>query len=123
MGLHFDNSETRKVADREAALFAALPDFLAEATAAAPGLGQWLDGIDLYRVNSRAALAKLPVLRKPELMQFQADEPALRWLCRSTRPETRTRFSLAGAAMGAAGPRSRPMAGGPDLFRRWHPLR
>ena len=89
MGLHFDNSETRKVADREAALFAALPDFLAEATAAAPGLGQWLDGIDLYRVNSSAALAKLPVLRKPELMQFQADEPALRWLCRSTRPETR----------------------------------
>ncbi len=75
MGLHFDNSETRKVADREAALFAALPDFLAEATAAAPGLAQWLDGIDLYRVNSRAALAKLPVLRKPELMQFQADNP------------------------------------------------
>ncbi|MGE0280977.1 MAG: phenylacetate--CoA ligase family protein [Rhizobiaceae bacterium] len=75
MGLHFDSSETRRVTDREAALFAALPDFLAEATAAAPGLAKWLDGIDLSRVNDRAGLAKLPVLRKADLMQFQAADP------------------------------------------------
>jgi len=75
MGLHLDTSETRSAKDREAALFAALPDFLAEATAAAPGLKQWLDGIDLGRIDSRAALAKLPVLRKPDLMQYQAANP------------------------------------------------
>jgi len=75
MGAHFDSSETRSAAQREAALFAALPDFLAEATAAAPGLAQWLDGIDLGGIDSREALATLPVLRKPELMQFQAANP------------------------------------------------
>ena len=75
MGRYFDNSETRPRKDREAALFTALPDFLSEATSAASGLARWLDGVDLGRMGSREALASLPVLRKPELMQFQAANP------------------------------------------------
>lgn len=75
MGDHFDTSETRRADEREAALFSALPDFLKEAAAAAPGLARWLDGVDLRKVNSRAALAALPVLRKPDLMQFQTQDP------------------------------------------------
>lgn len=72
---YFDSSETRPAGQREEALFAALPEFLAQSVAVAPGLGRWLDGVDLGGVNSRAALAKLPVLRKPELMEFQTETP------------------------------------------------
>lgn len=75
MPAHFDELETRDPAAREQALFAALPGFLARATAAAPGLARWLDGHDLSAVTSRAALAALPVLRKSELMEFQQAEP------------------------------------------------
>lgn len=75
MGAHFDSRETQPAEVREAALFAALADFLKEACASAPGLATWLKGVDLRSVSSRKALAALPVLRKPELMQFQADDP------------------------------------------------
>lgn len=75
MGAHLDNLETQPAESREAALFSSLPDFLKEASQAAPGLARWLDGVNLARVSSREALAKLPVLRKPELMDYQAAEP------------------------------------------------
>ena len=75
MSQHFDELETRDPAAREEALFARLPAFLAKATARAPGLARWLDGIDCASVTSRAALAKLPVLRKGELMEFQRANP------------------------------------------------
>lgn len=75
MGAHFDSMETRTAEEREAALFSALPDFLREASNAAPGLARWLSGHNLAHVHSREALAALPVLRKPELMEYQAQEP------------------------------------------------
>src|SRR6188768_2054310 len=75
MSQHFDNLETLPASEREAALFASLPDFLTEATQAAPGLAEWLTGVDLRQISSRDALTKLPVLRKPELMGFQAANP------------------------------------------------
>jgi len=75
MGPYFDELETRTPDERERALFARLPDFLGKAMAAAPGLGRWLAGYDLTAVASRAALAALPVLRKPELMEMQRAEP------------------------------------------------
>lgn len=75
MAGHLDTMETRSAAEREAALFAALPHFLTEAVTAAPGLAKWLSGHKLDYVTSRNTLAKLPVLRKPELMEFQAAEP------------------------------------------------
>ncbi len=75
MSAHFDQDEILNPAEREAALFARLPGFLARAIAAAPGLGAWLDGVDPAQVNSREALARLPVLRKSELMERQLAEP------------------------------------------------
>ncbi|MBA3447497.1 MAG: AMP-binding protein [Pseudaminobacter sp.] len=71
----FDDLETRDPGERERALFAALPDFLTKSVAAAPGLARWLAGIDLAAITDRAALARLRVLRKSELMAFQAASP------------------------------------------------
>jgi len=75
MSDYFDSQETRTPQEREAALFAALPGFLEEATANAPGLARWLGGVKLAHINSRENLAALPVLRKSELMEFQAEQP------------------------------------------------
>ncbi|WP_457938793.1 phenylacetate--CoA ligase family protein [Mesorhizobium sp. 10J20-29] len=75
MSAHFDELETRDLASREAALFGRLPGFLAKATAGAPGLARWLDGVELAGVKDRAALARLPVLHKSDLMDAQAKEP------------------------------------------------
>jgi phenylacetate-CoA ligase len=75
MPRHFDGLEIRDPVDRERDLFARLPEFLKDAAANAPGLAKWLAGIDLGSIRGRAALATLPVLRKPELMAFQAENP------------------------------------------------
>src|SRR5438270_10462927 len=63
---HYDALETREPAMREADLFARLPDMLRRAMAA-PAYAQRLKGIDPAGITSRAALARLPVLRKSEL--------------------------------------------------------
>ena len=70
MGEYFDNLETREPAQREAALRAALPAQVAAAqrTTAFAAL---LDGVDAGSVDSRAALARLPVTRKHELLERQ----------------------------------------------------
>jgi phenylacetate-CoA ligase len=63
---HYDALETRRPADRDAELFAQLPDVLRKAMAA-PAYAERLDGIDPSAITSRDALAKLPVLRKSDL--------------------------------------------------------
>jgi phenylacetate-CoA ligase len=63
---HYDISETRDPAQREAELFARLPDVLRHAMAA-PAYAERLRGVDPASVTSRATLAGLPVLRKSEL--------------------------------------------------------
>lgn len=73
--MHFDGLETRDPEQRESELFARLPGFLGRAIAQTPGLRRWLEGVDPALVASRAALASLPVLRKSELMAFQASDP------------------------------------------------
>lgn len=75
MAAHFDALEHRAPEQREADLFSRLPGFLASAMRDAPGLGRWLADLDPASVTSRSALARLPVLRKPELMEMQAKEP------------------------------------------------
>src|SRR6201999_3382759 len=61
-----DARETRDPAQREAELFARLPDVLQRAVAA-PAYAERLQGLDPATITSRAALARLPVLRKSEL--------------------------------------------------------
>ncbi|HEY6632756.1 MAG TPA: AMP-binding protein [Rhizobiaceae bacterium] len=75
MAVHFDALETRQHESREADLFGRLPAFLKQAKANAPGWARRLENIDAAAVTSREALARLPVLRKAELAEFQASEP------------------------------------------------
>jgi phenylacetate-CoA ligase len=70
----YDALETRDPAVREREIFARLPEALARAMTA-PGWAEHLKGIDPKAVTSRAALAKLPVLRKSELPTLQRAMP------------------------------------------------
>ncbi|HET7866434.1 MAG TPA: AMP-binding protein [Burkholderiaceae bacterium] len=71
MSPFYDALETRDPAGREAALMAALSRCVAHAQQATPALAQWLQGVDAAGLTDRAALARLPVLRKSALMERQ----------------------------------------------------
>jgi phenylacetate-CoA ligase len=71
---YYDELETRDPEQRERELFLGLPQLLARAKSA-PAWAEHLRGIDPEAVNSRAALAKLPVLRKPQLAARQQEHP------------------------------------------------
>ncbi len=70
MSEFFDALETRSPEEREADLMARLPAQIAHAKTAAY-FARALAGVDAAAVNSRAALAQLPVLRKHELIELQ----------------------------------------------------
>jgi phenylacetate-CoA ligase len=74
-GPFYDALETRAPDLRERALLAALPKQIAHAKACAPALATLLRDVDPRGVTSRAALAKLPVLRKSELIERQKALP------------------------------------------------
>jgi len=67
----FDLLETRSPAQREAALMAALPAQLAHAKQASLAFADLLRDVDTASVVDRAALARLPVIRKHELQDRQ----------------------------------------------------
>ena len=67
----FDGLEHRAPEQREAALMAALPGQITHAKLASPAFGALLKDVNPGDVNSRAALAKLPVIRKSELQERQ----------------------------------------------------
>jgi len=71
MSAFFDTLETRSPAEREAALLAALPQQIAHAQTHTPAFATLLKGVDSSAINSRAALARLPVTRKHELLERQ----------------------------------------------------
>ena len=71
---HYDALETRDPAVRAREQAAALPGIVARAMIA-PGWAKHLKGIDPKSVNSRAALAKLPVLRKADVAALQKENP------------------------------------------------
>ena len=77
MSRHYDTLETRRREEREAALMRALPEQIAHAKANAPFFAKWLKDFDPATVNSRAALAKLPVLRKSKLGEVQKADPPM----------------------------------------------
>src|SRR5207249_3442677 len=61
---YFDRLETRSPRAREAALMAALPRHIAHAKRHAPGFARILKDVRPEKINSREALARLPVTRK-----------------------------------------------------------
>ncbi|MCM2340158.1 AMP-binding protein [Rhodoferax sp.] len=67
----FDTLETRDPAVREAALLAALPLQVAHAKLASCAFAEILKDVSPAGVTSRAALARLPVTRKHELLEKQ----------------------------------------------------
>jgi phenylacetate-CoA ligase len=75
MADHYDSLETRDPEERERALMAALPAQVEHAKARAPGFARILAEVDPRAVTSRAALAKLPVTRKSELLERQKAAP------------------------------------------------
>ncbi|HEX9323002.1 MAG TPA: AMP-binding protein [Xanthobacteraceae bacterium] len=70
----YDALETRDPQTRERALFAQLPDALANAMRAS-GWARQLAGVEPKSVSSRKALAALPVLRKADLKELQRQDP------------------------------------------------
>jgi phenylacetate-CoA ligase len=71
---HYDSLETRDAAERERDLQARLPAAIARAMTA-PGWATQLIGVQPKSIDSRAALAKLPLLRKSELLAQQQRHP------------------------------------------------
>ena len=71
----YDNLETRTPKARELAQFNLLPDLIRRAKELAPGWSSHLKDVDPAAVDSRAALAKVPVLRKSSLPALQARMP------------------------------------------------
>ena len=67
----FDALETRDPGQRETQLMAALPIQVAHAQRMAPAFSRLLGGVDAESITSRAALSRLPVTRKHELLELQ----------------------------------------------------
>ena len=72
---NFDDRETRDPATREAELFERLRLHLATTLPRTPALREHLGAIDPNAITDRAALARLPVLRKNALMERQQADP------------------------------------------------
>ncbi len=71
MNNFYDALEARTPAERETALLAALPQQVAHAQTKAPAFASILAGVDARTIDSRGALARLPVTRKHELLELQ----------------------------------------------------
>jgi len=71
---HYDSLEIRDPAVREREQFAQMPAAIAHAMTA-PGWAKHLVGTDAKAISSRAALARLPIFRKADLVALQKAHP------------------------------------------------
>jgi phenylacetate-CoA ligase len=108
MSDHYDSLETRDPAAREAAQAATLSELVARAIAA-PGWAQQLADVDPAAVTSRAALARLPLLRKADLVALQKATPPFGGF-NVTPPATMRRLLM------SPGPIFEPQGAGPDHY-------
>ena len=67
----FDVLESRDPAERERELMARLPGQITQVQSKSPYFAKTLAGVDAREVDSRAALARLPILRKRDLSELQ----------------------------------------------------
>jgi phenylacetate-CoA ligase len=72
---YFDDLETRTPEVRERALFRALEEQLDNAKKNAPYFAELLKDVRPHEVKDRAALARLPVTRKADLIELQKSRP------------------------------------------------
>lgn len=107
---YFDDLETRDPEARESDLMKQLPDQLAAAKDTAPYFAELFAGVETADVTSREALATLPVTRKSDLIERQAEDPPL--------------GGLGGVALGdfaylfqSPGPIYEPGGDAPDFWR------
>jgi phenylacetate-CoA ligase len=106
----YDELEVRDPQEREQALMARLPQQVAHAISAAPGWSRHLAGVDAASINSREALAGLPVLRKTDLKTLQEADPPLAGFA-AGGPETWGRLFM------SPGPIFEPMGLAADPWR------
>src|SRR2546430_16431040 len=74
MADYFDTLETRDPGLRERAQLAALPAQIAHVKANAPAYAKLLADADPREGSSRAALSRLPVVRKSDLQELQRSD-------------------------------------------------
>src|SRR4051812_31124922 len=107
---YFDRLETRSPRAREKALMAALPKQIAHATRRAPGFGRILAQVEPSKINSRKALATLPLIRKSDLGALQKELPPLGGL-------NATPMQKLGKVFISPGPIYEPEGSGRDWWR------
>ena len=110
MSDHFDSLETRDPEQRERDQFARLPRQIAHAMTRAPAFARLFAGVDATAVTNRAALARLPVTRKSELLDLQ----------KAARPFgglAATRWGDALRVYASPGPICEPEGAAPDYWR------
>ncbi|MGF1475638.1 MAG: phenylacetate--CoA ligase family protein [Geminicoccaceae bacterium] len=71
VGEYYDRQEVRDAPSRRAQVFNALPGLVRHAIDNAPAIAERLSGVDPTEINTSEALARLPVLRKADLMARQ----------------------------------------------------
>jgi phenylacetate-CoA ligase len=107
---HFDALETRDPEQRERAQAAALPRQVAHAKSASPAFAKILADVEPAAVTSRAALARVPVTRKSELLEIQ----------KGNRPFggfAATQWGAARRVFASPGPIYEPEGTSPDYWR------
>ena len=119
---HYDALETREPAEREADLFSRLPDVLRKAMAA-PAYAERLRGIDPAGVTSRAALARLPLLRKSDLPALHKAAPPFGGFVSGRSRLVWAAVYIAGPDLRAGGHPCRSLARRPGAVRRGLPAR
>jgi phenylacetate-CoA ligase len=108
MSQHYDQLETRDPDLRAREQTTALADLVSRALAA-PGWAQHLAAIDPETVTSRAAFAKLPLLRKSDLVALQKASPPFGGF-NVTPPGQMRRLLM------SPGPIFEPQGAGPDHY-------
>jgi phenylacetate-CoA ligase len=112
---YYDALETRDPQERERALMAALPRQLEHAKQNAPAFAKILAGVDPRDIDSRKALAQLPVTRKSELKDLQHAAPPFGGLA-ATAPGRLARLYM------SPGPIFDPEGGSADWWRMARPM-
>jgi phenylacetate-CoA ligase len=110
MDAFYDQLETRLPEARELAQFSALPRMLDRAKERAPGWAQHLEAIDPRAIDSREALATVPVLRKAALKDLQTRVPPFGGFSTDTA-------GMMGRIMMSPGPIFEPEGRGEDWWR------